>query len=123
MVELTRHQSNPSRSHKMECGAYHSLLAQHCGKDKWILLLRNTYRYTAQRKWDRTMGCALQSHIDKYRDDYVGIETAVQYVPYQLPLASTTVTNLLNTTELCVDPSVAAQRAAIASEDNSMSKN
>ena len=104
-------------------GAYRSLLAQHCGKDKWTLILRHASEYVTQRKWDGTTGYTLQSHVDKCRDCYVEIETAVQYVPYQVPLPSTRVTNLLNSIETCVDPNIAARRAAITIEANNMWNN
>ena len=58
-------------------GAYRSLLAQHCEKDKWTLILRHASEYVTQRKWDGTTGYTLQSHVDKCRDCYVEIETAM----------------------------------------------
>jgi hypothetical protein len=101
-------------------GAYRSLLAQHCGKDKWTQILRDASEYVNQRKWDGTTWYTLQSHVDQCRDSYVEIETAAQYIPHQVPLPSTRVTNLSNSIEPCVDPNIAARRADISIESNGM---
>ena len=100
--------------------AYHSLLAQHCGNDKWTQVLRSASEHVNQRKWDGTTGHTLQSHADKCRDSNVEIKTAAQYISHQVPLFSTRVTNLINSIEPCVDPNIAAWRAGITLESNGM---
>ena len=47
---------------------------------------------------------------------------AAQYIPHQVPLFLTRVTNLLNSIEPCVDPNIAAYRAGISIESTGMWK-
>ena len=48
------------------------------------------------------------------------IETAAQYIPHQVPLPLTRVTNLLNSIEPCVDPNISAWHAGISIDSNGM---
>ena len=60
--------------------SYLALMAQHAGKYKWVVILRDVGSYVSERKCKGTTIHTLQIHVERCRAAYVEIEAASQHV-------------------------------------------
>ena len=90
------------------CGDYKALMAQHAGKDKWIVVLRDTTLYVNSSKWNGNTSFTLQNHVERCRAAYVDIETAAMHVPGNTLNKRTRVHIMLEYINDCMDAKICA---------------
>ena len=52
-------------------GEYLAMIAQHVGREKWIIILRGAKYFINDRRCYWTTTTRLQSHIERFRESYV----------------------------------------------------
>ena len=85
--------------------SYLALIAQHAGKYKWVVILRDVGSYVSERKCKGTTIHTLQIHVERCRAAYVKIETASQHVTEQIPNQLTHLQNFRGYVEVALTQS------------------
>ena len=80
-------------------------MAQHAGKYKWVVILRDVGSYVSERKCKGTTIHTLQIHVERCRAAYVKIETASQHVTEQIPNQLTHLQNFRGYVEVALTQS------------------
>lgn len=110
----------PFQRTKDGVGAYHALIRQHAGKDKWLVVLKESKDYIHHCKWDGTTPCTVQSHIERTRHAHVQWEDANHHVPDAVPEARSRTQNLIDSIANCKNHHVCARVVHVSSDDLGM---
>jgi hypothetical protein len=97
-------------------GALAAMISQCAGEDKWRALIKQAEDLIHARRWKgQQYNDSLEKFIGQHRTAFVNMSQCATYVNYQLPNATSRITNLLTGIE-CMSPPLQAAMALVRSD-------
>ena len=111
----------PFQREKDGRSAYHAIVQQYAGMDKWESELKRCNSLLTTRVWKGNSNFKLESFVNQHRNAYINMRRCSEHVPFQLPLELTRVTYLLDAIE-SHDPELQAAIANVRMDNGADGK-
>ena len=108
----------PYKRKKDGRAAWHALMTQHAGQDRWDAEVKRDTTFLTSHIWKGNGNITLAKHLAKHRQAFIDLETSAGHVAHQLPNSRTRVTYALDSVRGCNDPAVQARIANIEGDDS-----
>jgi len=107
----------PHKRKKDGRAAWHALMTQHAGQDRWDAEVKRDTTFLTSHIWKGNGNITLSKHLAKHRQAFNDLQTSAGHVAHQLPNPRTRVTYALDSIKACNDPAVQARIANIEGDD------
>jgi hypothetical protein len=108
----------PYKMNKDGRAAWHALLTQHAGQDRWDAEVKRNTTFLTSHIWKGNGNITLAKHCQKHRQAFIDLETSAAHVGQQLPNNRTRVMYVMDSIWGCNDPAVQARIANIEGDDS-----